>query len=157
MKEMARNLPSLWGTSFPTTFPFGDFRREFDRLFDDFGVSRGGGTNWSVPATEVSEDEKAYYITAELPGLEKDNIEIAVNDDVLSIKAEKKAEASRSEGSVHFSERRYGTYRRDFRLADNVDTDNVAADFKNGVLKLTLPKKEPAQPAAKRIEIGQGK
>lgn len=158
---MTRNLPSLFGSSFPTAFPsafgFGDLRREMDRLFDDFGfgrVSAGNGAGWSVPATEVREDDKSYVIAAELPGLKKDDIEIGVADGVLTIKAEKKAESTREDGNVHYSERRYGTYRRDFRLGENVDLENIAADFADGVLTVTLPKTEPSKPATRRIEIG---
>jgi HSP20 family protein len=158
---MTRNLPSLFGSSFPTAFPsafgFGDLRREMDRLFDDFGFGRlttAGNGGWSVPATEVREDENSYVIAAELPGLKKDDIEIGLADGVLTIKAEKKAEETREEGNVHYSERRYGTYRRDFRLGENVDLDSIKADFADGVLTVTLPKTAPAEPATKRIEIG---
>jgi HSP20 family protein len=161
---MTRNLPSLFGSSFPTAFPgafpsafrFGDLRREMDRLFDDVGFGRlaSNGGGWSVPATEVSEDEQSYVIAAELPGLKKDDIEIGLADGVLTIKAEKKAETTRENGNVHYSERRYGTYRRDFRLGENVDLDNIKADFADGVLTVTLPKTEPAMPATKRIQIG---
>ena len=156
---MARNLPSLFGSSFPTAFPAafgGDFRREIDRLFDDFGFGRATAANngWALPATEVREDEKNYVIAAELPGLKKDDIEIGVADGVLTIKAEKKAEEKREEGNVHYSERRYGTYRRDFRLGENVDLDNIKADFTDGVLTVTLPKAEPAQPETRKISIG---
>jgi len=155
---MARNLPSLFGSNFPTAFPsgFGDFRREMDRLFDDFGFARPAAAsgNWAVPATEVREDDKNYVIAAEMPGMKKDDIEIDVADGVLSIKAEKKAEEKKEDGNVHYSERRYGVYRRDFRLGENVDLENIKADFTDGVLTLTLPKTEPAKPETKKIQIG---
>jgi len=156
---MARNLPSLFGSSFPTAFQGGfpvDFRREMDRLFDDFGFTRPAAPagNWAVPATEVREDDKNYVIAAELPGLKKEDIEIGVADGVLTVKAEKKAEETKEEGNVHYSERRYGTYRRDFRLGENVDVENIKADFTDGVLTVTLPKTAPAKPEAKKISIG---
>lgn len=157
---MARNLPSLFGTSFPTAFGsgFGDLRREMDRLFDDFGFARAGNGagngGFAMPATEVREDDKQFVISAELAGMKKDDIEIDVHDGVLTIKAEKKAEETKDEDNVHYSERRYGMYRRDFRLGENVDLDNIAADFADGVLTVTLPKAAPAEPEKKRIQIG---
>ena len=160
---MARNLPSLFGSNFPTAFPsgFGDLRREMDRLFDDFGFARASGNGngngnggFAMPATEVREDDKQFVISAELAGMKKDDIEIDVHDGVLTIKAEKKAEETKDEDNVHYSERRYGMYRRDFRLGENVDLENIAADFADGVLTVKLPKTAPAEPEKKRIQIG---
>ncbi|MEQ9641231.1 MAG: Hsp20/alpha crystallin family protein [Alphaproteobacteria bacterium] len=156
---MARNLPSLFGSTFPTAFPsaFGDMRREMDRVFDDFGFVRpstAGNGGFAMPATEVREDDTQFVIAAELPGLKKDDIEIDVHDGVLTIKAEKKAAETKEEDNVHYSERRYGTYRRDFRLGENVDLESIAADFADGVLTVKLPKTAPAEPEKKRIQIG---
>jgi len=104
----------------------------------------------AVPAVDVAESDKAYEITAELPGMDENDIEVKATNGGLTIKGEKKEEKQRD---YYFSERRYGSFERYFNLPDGVDDCKVEASFKNGVLKVTLPKTAEAQKPAKKIEV----
>jgi HSP20 family protein len=150
--------------------PFESLRREVDRLFDDFQVGswrspfgRGvfdvepfwrGEISWGkAPAVDVVEKDKAYEITAELPGIEEKNIDVKFSDGVLSIKGEKVEEKEEKENDRYLSERRYGSFQRAFRLPDGVDAEKIAATFKDGVLSVTLPKTPEAVRSEKKIPI----
>ena len=153
--------------------PFESLRREVERLFDDFGrglgwspfrssMSRlepywGREVAWaSAPVVDVAEREKDYEITAELPGMEEKDIEVNVSDDVLTIKGEKKEEKEEKKKDYYLSERRYGSFQRSFRVPDGVDASKIEANFKNGVLTVTLPKTAEAQKKQKKIEVKKG-
>jgi HSP20 family protein len=140
--------------------PFLSLHREVNRLFDD--VFRGfdgrlpalgrfslGGGGW--PSVEVSDGEKEIRVTAEVPGLEEKDVEVLLEDGVLSLKGEKRSETE--DKDRQFSERFYGRFERRIPLGYEVEEDKVSADFKNGVLTVTLPKTEKAQTKAKRIAI----
>ena len=138
--------------------PVGWLRSEIDRLFDDFG--RPGqslfnfGTRGSpVPALELVEDDKAYKLTAELPGLKEDDVEISVGDGVLTISGEKKVESERKDKGFMLSERRYGSFQRQVALPADVDPNGIKARFDKGVLTLTLAKDEKAAPRKQKIAI----
>jgi HSP20 family protein len=139
--------------------PFLTLHREMNRLFDDvfrgFGaVSRLGSPlmegQFAWPSLEVSETDKAVIISAELPGLTEKDVQLEIANGVLSIRGEKKAE--RSDESKFVSERYYGSFQRQVPL-DGVDEDKATADFKNGVLTVTLPKSEQPDRNVKRIAI----
>ncbi|MGI0526729.1 Hsp20/alpha crystallin family protein [Rhizobium giardinii] len=159
-----------WGRSnsnqVPTVFrdgerdPFLSLHREVNRLFDD--VFRGFGSNlpsfncasafsggW--PSVEISDDEKEIKVTAEVPGLEEKDIEVLLDDGVLTLKGEKRSETE--DKDRQFSERFYGRFERRIPLGYEVKEDKVGARFKNGVLTVTLPKSEKAQSQVKRITI----
>jgi HSP20 family protein len=147
--------------------PFQSFRNEMDRMFDQ--LWRGFGFPaprrafeaepfWqregaSVPAVDVAEDEKAYHITAELPGLSDKDLEVNLSDDILTISGEKRDEREQREKNYHFSERRYGSFRRSFAVPQGIDRDKIEASFRNGVLALTLPKTQEAVQRQKKIEV----
>jgi HSP20 family protein len=151
--------------------PFDTLRRQVDQLFRDF--DRGWDVwqpfnrsmfdlapawptemTWgTVPAVDVAEHEKAFEITAELPGLDEKNIDIKVANGVLTIKGEKSEEKERKEKDYHLSERRYGSFRRSFNLPPGVDADKIDARFQKGVLTVTLPKSTEAQKQEKKIEV----
>ncbi len=147
--------------------PFEALRKEIDRLFDDFGDDfwrrpfrslaglEGGWTQKFVatPAVDVTETDKAYEITAELPGIDQKNIEVNVASGGITIKAEKKEDTEEKKKDYYVSERRYGSFQRYFGVPESVDADKIEATFKDGVLKVTLPKTTEAQKAAKKIEI----
>ncbi len=147
--------------------PFEALRKEVDRLFDDFGDDfwrrpfrslAGPEKGWAqkfvaAPAADVAETDKAYEITAELPGIDQKNIEVNVANGGITIKAEKKEETEEKKKDYYVSERRYGSFQRYFGLPEGVDRDKIEATFKNGVLKVTLPKTAEAQKAAKKIEV----
>ncbi len=147
--------------------PFEALRKEVDRVFEDFGdgfwrrpfrslaaLERALPSKLATtPAVDVSETDKAYEITAELPGMDEKNIEVNVANGGLTIKGEKKDEKEEKKKDFYVSERRYGSFERYFTLPDSVDPDKIAATFKNGVLKVTLPKTAEAQKPAKKIDV----
>ena len=141
-----------------------DIERVFERfplgssLFDQPGL--GLERRWSreshldiTPAVDVSENDKAYEITAELPGMSESDIDIKLSGGTLTIKGEKKEEYEESEKDYHMSERRYGSFMRSFPVPDDVDTAKIEASFARGVLSLKLPKNAEAQTKEKTIPI----
>ncbi len=150
--------------------PFQSLRREIDRLFDDFGggfwrspISRYAFnvtpfwgrelTLPAAPAVDFADTEKAYEITAELPGIDEKNVDVKVANGVLTIKGEKSEEKEEKKKDYYLRERNFGSFERAFQLPDGVDADKIEAHFKKGVLTVTLPKKPEAQRAEKKIEI----
>src|SRR6202048_4452158 len=140
----------------PPANPFGSLQREIDRLFEDFtrGMDVLGQAQVNlVPSMDVVENDKEIVITAEMPGLERKDVEISLEDNVLTIRGEKKIEASPDDKNknVHVSERSYGVFYRVLELPGKVDPASVQATMSKGVLKITIPK--PAQPESKKIEV----
>ena len=156
---MARNQLSIFtpGSLMAGTDPFLMLHREMNRLFDDAlrggaGTAGGQGGLMLAPHMDVSETDKEVQIQAELPGVPEDAIEVSLNEDVLTIRAEKKQERKEEHGGVHLSERSYGTFQRSLRLPFPVNPDQVQARFENGVLHVTLPKTQP-QERTRRIQV----
>lgn len=144
MKEVTRSPEkrSAWGL-------FSDL----DDVFDDFWrpVRRDNGGAFA-PAMDVSETENEYHVRADLPGVKKDDLDISIQDGMLTINAETKEEKKEEkEGRVIRQERRYGKFVRSMRLGDAVDVDNIKASYKDGVLDLVLPKTEKVKP--KKISV----
>jgi HSP20 family protein len=150
--------------------PFANLRREIDRLFEDFGRDLWGAPfrrsvfdiepfwrrelTWSgTPAVDISESDKAYEITAELPGMDEKNVEVKLASGGLTIKGEKQEEKEEKKKDYYLHERHFGSFERCFRLPEGVDTDKIEATFKKGVLTVTIPKSPEAQKAAKKIEV----
>jgi HSP20 family protein len=106
-----------------------------------------------TPAIDVSEDEKAYRITAELPGLEAKDLDVSISGDTLMIKGEKQQEKEQKDKNYHVTERTYGSFQRAFALPEGVERDKIAADLSKGLLTLTLPKTAEAQKPTKKIEV----
>ncbi|MCG5480851.1 MAG: Hsp20/alpha crystallin family protein [Ensifer alkalisoli] len=139
--------------------PFLALHREMNRLFDDVfrgldtrlpqSAFSGFGGGW--PSVEVTDGEKEIKVTAELPGLEEKDVELTLTDDVLTVRGEKRAETEDTEHQ--FSERFYGRFERRIPLGYEIDEGRVSANFRNGVLTVTLPKSEQGQSKAKRIAI----
>ncbi len=107
----------------------------------------------AMPAVDVTETDKTYEITAELPGMDEKNIEVKVADGVLTIEGEKQEEKEKKEKDYYLSERSFGSFQRSFKVPNGVDTDKIDATFKNGVLKVILPKSAEAQKAEKKITV----
>jgi len=127
-----------------------DFVSDFERdsIFRDFNF----GSNRFLPATDIREDEKHIYISADIPGISKENIKVTINDDnVLQIRGEKKHEEKKESESYIRMERVFGEFMRSFILPENVKDDKIQAKFENGVLNITLEKIEPVKP--KEIEV----
>lgn len=140
--------------------PLDSFHREVDDLFNNFF------RDWDVtpfkemtsyaaaaPSMDVTEDDKAFTVTAELPGMTEKDFEVTLVDGVLSIKGEKKFDEGKNEGSYRWSERRYGRFERSLTLPPNVNTNYVEARYDNGVLRLSLPKVIEPEKQPKRIAV----
>jgi len=104
-----------------------------------------------TPAVDIEEDEKYYLLTMDLPGLDKKEVDIKLDGEVLTVSGEKKEEKKETNKNYHRIERYYGKFQRSFRLNDDVNREQIEANFKNGVLRLSLPKTEKALP--KQIEV----
>jgi HSP20 family protein len=142
--------------------PFLSLHREMNRLFDDVfrGTldaprTTGGEGGLMLPNVDVSESENEVRISAELPGVSEKDVEVTLNDDILTIRGEKRAERHEERENLYVSERSFGTFQRSMRLPFPVEPDQVKADFQNGVLTVTLPKGK-AQERSRRIQIGSG-
>ena len=109
-----------------------------------------------MPAVDVAETDKAYEITAELPGLDEKNVEVKLANGVLSIKGEKQEEKEEKEKDYYRRERSFGSFERSFQVPDDVEENKIEASFKNGVLSVTLPKSAEARKQAKKIEVKGG-
>ena len=126
-------------------------RSDFDKLFDSFfngsSISKrdGSGGVWA-PSVDVHEDQNSFYIEAELPGVKKEDIQLEIENNVLTIKGERRFEKKEEQDSYHFVERSYGSFFRSFSLPKNVDPDNIGAEYRDGMLLLTLPKREEVKP-----------
>jgi len=131
--------------------PLTTFQREMNRLWDSFfGEGMPWEGEWS-PSMDVSETENSVVVKAEVPGMERDDIEVSLTGDTLTIKGEKKDERKESKGNYRLVERRYGTFSRTIPVPAGIDADKVSAEFKNGVLTITLPKTEETR--TKKIQI----
>jgi HSP20 family protein len=108
---------------------------------------------WFAPRSEASRSPDSYKIALELPGVEADDIEIAVQEDSLIVSGEKRFERKEEGDSFFFSEREYGAFQRAFRLPGDANVNEVVADFKNGVLTITVPKAQTVRDDARRIPI----
>ena len=158
---MAKSLvPNLWGDKNKGSDVFSSLHREIDRVFDDFthgehwpfrALSAGNGK--LSPDIDVSETDKNIEVTAELPGVDEKDVDVSLSDDMLTIKGEKKSETEKTEKDYHLVERSYGSFERVTQLPCEVDADKVKAKFKQGVLKITLPKSQTAKAKAHKIAI----
>ena len=130
------------------------WRSPFGRsLFDIQPFWQRESTWATAPAVDVAETEKAYEITAELPGMDEKNVEVKFADGVLTVKGEKQEEKEEKKKDYYLSERSYGSFQRAFQVPDGVDADKIEASFKNGVLTVTMPKSVEAQKSAKKITV----
>lgn len=130
------------------------FRRQFDRLFDDFAFpALRFGNGDLMPQTDYAETDKAIVVTAELPGVDAKDVEITFADGTLSIRGEKKSEREEEKADYWLSERSFGSFERIMRIPNGVDADKVKAEFANGVLTVTLPKNPGTEAKSQKIEI----
>jgi HSP20 family protein len=106
-----------------------------------------------APAVDIVDEGNAYEITADLPGMDESNIDVKFSDGTLTIKGEKRDKKEEKKKDYYLSERRYGSFQRSFSVPDGVDADGIEANFKNGVLTVTLPKTTEAQKSEKKITI----
>jgi len=138
-----------------------DFERQFNKMFNSFenrfGISRNKDEEneyenavW-MPLTDIYEDKEKYTLKLDLPGIKKDDVKISFVDNKLSISGERSQESEHKDSKCHRIERSFGRYYRSFNLPENVQSDKINAEFKDGQLTISVPKAEEAKP--KEIEI----
>ncbi len=155
------NVPTKRTKDWNVISPFQELenlQREMNRLFD-LTFPRLGETDTTLlggqwaPAIDIYDSKDNVVVKADLPGLKKDDIEVLIQDNILTIKGEKKQEREVKEEDYIRSERFYGSFHRSISLPSEVDGSKVKAVFKDGVLELTLPKKEEAKPKQIKIDV----
>ncbi len=125
----------------------GQFNRLFGELARDYDLSDRG---WS-PAVDLKESEHEYTLVADLPGMKREEIDVTVVDNTVTLKGERKHETESKEDGYHCIERRYGSFERTFEIPGGFKADKISAHFDNGVLRVTLPKRDEAKP--KQIDV----
>ena len=168
--KSTKNVPSA-----PTAWhPFESLRREIDHLFENFDTDRIKSPfrrtawdmepfrrpNWAVaiPAMDVAVKDGSYEISAELPGMDENNVELKLADGLLTITGEKTEERKEEEKDkgYYLQERHYGSFTRSVRVPDDVDVDKIDAQFQKGVLKIMLPRKPGKSKPEKKIKVKAG-
>ncbi|MFB3885331.1 MAG: Hsp20/alpha crystallin family protein [Thermodesulfobacteriota bacterium] len=143
------------------THPFKDIekiRSETDRLWDTFywGKPQKGGVReegeW-LPAVDLIETDREFIVKVEMPGLDSKEIDISLSEGTLTIKGEKKQENEKADENYYLMERSYGSFTRSVRLPKKVDRDKISASYKNGVLKVALPKSGEAKKKEIKIKV----
>ena len=138
--------------------PFRDLlasQKEFDRLFSPlFGETERSTRTWA-PAVDIYETENALVVKADVPGIDPKDVDIRVENGMLYLKGEPKFEKEVKEENYHRVERSYGAFSRSFSLPNSVDAEKVSADYKDGQLTLTLPKREEAKPKTIKISVSK--
>ncbi len=135
--------------------PLTYLQTQINRMFDDLW----GGSRWPAesgrvsPPLDVKETEKEIQICAELPGIDSKDLEVELTDEEVTIRGEKRSERESNEKGRYWSERSYGAFERSIRLPSEVDGDKAKSEFNNGVLRITLPKREGAKPRSRKIEV----
>ncbi len=146
--------------------PFSDLQRATDRLFNEFvkgmgfpGIGTGESllslTGYEWPRVDISETDDNIQIMADLPGVDKDDIEISIRNNVITIRGEKRQEEEKEGEGFYKIERSYGTFQRSFYLPSEIEEDRAEASFKDGVLKITLPKTASAKAKTKQITVNK--
>ena len=136
--------------------PVTTLQRDINRMFDDFWGRFDrpfGGAGLFGPSTDISETDKAVEVSVELPGLDEKDVEVTLTGDALTIRGEKKAEREDEAKGHYLSERTYGSFYRSVPLPPGVDTEKAEAEFKRGVLTVSLPRTEEAQAQVKKIDV----
>jgi len=141
--------------------PFAAFRAEMDRMFHTFLQTptfslpfAGAANGMVVPSADMKEGENEYTLSAELPGLSEDDIDLSVANGMITLKGEKTEEKKDEKANYHLTERRYGSFQRAFRLPENVDEAKIKASFDKGVLTVTMPKSKDGKHQERKIKIG---
>ena len=134
-------------------------QNRMSRLFEEqYGSGREESLTAGafVPPVDIYEDEHGIQLKLEVPGIEEKDLDVKVENNVLTVRGERKFEKEEKEENFHRIERRYGTFYRAFTLPSTVDTEHVQANYQNGILKLELSKKPEAQPKQIKVNVGAG-
>jgi len=145
--------------------PLSELNREFNRIFNTaltglprvFGQSEEGilSSGWN-PSVDVYEDKNSLVLEADLPGMKPGDFELNIENNVLTLRGERKFEKKSDEGNYHRIERSYGQFTRSFTLPTTVAVDQVNAEFHDGVLRVTLPRREEAKPRQIQVQVKTG-
>ncbi|QNI36867.1 Hsp20/alpha crystallin family protein [Edaphobacter albus] len=145
----------------PFRSPFSDLsllQNRLDSMFQDFEWSAEQNealtTGNFVPPVDVYEDSQKVILKLEVPGIKQDDLDVRLEDQILTVKGDRKFEKEEKEENFHRIERRYGSFVRSFTVPQTVDTESVAADYNTGVLTITLNKKAEAKPKQVKIKVG---
>ncbi len=138
-----------------------DLHNQINSLFNDafsgggfpelFGAGAEGGL--FKPNLDIRESDKEYTVTLEMPGVNKDDVDVEVRGDALIVRGEKKNEETHEEGQYQYTERSYGSFQRALTLPEDADSENIKANFDNGVLKISLPRQEIGGGERKKVEV----
>lgn len=130
----------------------GRFPRFMDEMFREWPWAARGRARGFLPAMDVSDDEKQYAISVELPGVKREDVHVELQEGTITIRGEKSSEREEKKEQRRYTERSYGSFSRSFRLPADADAERLDASFKNGVLTITIPKTEEAKPRAIAIK-----
>jgi HSP20 family protein len=139
--------------------PFVELHQRMNDLFEDFfggfdvGLSRFGSRFMTTPSIDVSETNEDVRVTADLPGMDEKDVQVTLENDILTIKGEKKQEQEEKKQNYHMVERTYGEFQRVISLPTSVDKEKIKATFKKGVLSVILPKTPESKSTQKKIAI----
>ena len=158
--EKTTRLPDVWSSlrseldttldRFSNAFGMPSFRKMFD-----LPNSRqpDGAFSFAVPAVDVSENDKAYHRSAEVPSMDSNEIEVTVNGDMLTIKGEKRQKKEEKGENFYMCERSFGAFQRSFSLPSGIDRDRISSELRQGILMITLPKTDQARQQQKKIQV----
>jgi HSP20 family protein len=164
-RRSSREVTDVWRSSLDS---FAAMQAEMRHVFDDLwrrttglhapmlgGTAFAGGAPsfFGQPAADVHESDDAYRLSIELPGLTRDDVDLTLRDDMIIVCGHKTEDNAQNGGAFRLSERRYGRFERAFRIPPDADRDRIEAIFRDGLLKVTLPRLAEAQPQSRRIEL----
>lgn len=128
------------------------FDRSFESFFDNFMTDRFFSHNM-YPSLDIEEDDEAYHLKAEIPGIEEKDVDVSLKNGTLTIKGEKKYENEKKTRNSLVCERRYGSFSRSVQLPENIKGEQIKAAYKNGILSIDIPKAEKTKPQQIKIDI----
>lgn len=147
VKRDKRNEMAPWS-------PFREWDMPLSRFFEDMWGEVDLPKKAWAPAVDLQETDQAYILKADLPGMKKEDISVSVEEGVVTLRGERHQEETKDEEGYHRVERRYGSFQRAFRIPGGVDATNVTAHYKDGVLELTLPKRDEVKPKQIDVKVG---
>jgi HSP20 family protein len=158
--NMRTYLPTLWDRDEKSPAALGSFRREIEKLLDDFSrgfhlpetLGQGNGIDFA-PDMDIKETDKEVVLSLELPGVEEKDIDVSASGQVISVSGEKKSESEAKTSDMYRSERSYGSFFRSLSLPFNINGDKVRAKLTNGVLTVTIPKPAEVIEKTKKIAV----
>ncbi|MBU9889046.1 MAG: Hsp20/alpha crystallin family protein [Candidatus Omnitrophica bacterium] len=131
-----------------------DLQEDFGRLFSPaLRTSTPEGLKQLVPQLEIHEDENQFTLSIDVPGIDRKDLDISVTGNTLSVKGERSEETQKREKGYYYSERSYGSFQRSVQLPSDVESDKIAANYKDGVLELVIPKSEKSKPKQIKVDV----